>query len=66
MPLLGEMVVQRVWPYRRHHSYDGRYGYRDGVDIDKLFDCVWMAERIIGRELYGHVSKGPVLAKDLR
>ena len=31
-----------------------------GVDIDKLVDCVWMAEKIIGRELYGHVSKaGP-------
>jgi hydroxymethylglutaryl-CoA lyase len=30
------------------------------VDIDKLIDTVWMAERIVGRELYGHVSKaGP-------
>jgi len=35
-------------------------GIPTGVDIDKLIDCVWMAERIIGRELYGHVSKaGP-------
>jgi hydroxymethylglutaryl-CoA lyase len=35
-------------------------GIETGVDIDKLVDCVWMAERIIGRELYGHVSKaGP-------
>ncbi len=35
-------------------------GVDTGVDIDKLIDCVWMAERIIGRELYGHVSKaGP-------
>ncbi|MEC9308934.1 MAG: citramalate synthase [Chloroflexota bacterium] len=35
-------------------------GIGTGVDIDKLVDCVWMAERIIGRELYGHVSKaGP-------
>ena len=35
-------------------------GIETGVDIDKLIDCVWMAERIIGRELYGHVSKaGP-------
>jgi hydroxymethylglutaryl-CoA lyase len=35
-------------------------GVETGVDIDKVIDCVWMAERIIGRELYGHVSKaGP-------
>ena len=35
-------------------------GVETGVDIDKLVDCVWMAESIIGRELYGHVSKaGP-------
>ena len=35
-------------------------GIETGVDIDKLIDTVWMAERIVGRELYGHVSKaGP-------
>ena len=35
-------------------------GVDTGVDIDKLIDCVWMAERIMGHELYGHVSKaGP-------
>jgi hydroxymethylglutaryl-CoA lyase len=35
-------------------------GVETGVNIDKLIDCVWMAERVIGRELYGHVSKaGP-------
>ena len=35
-------------------------GVPTGVDIDKLIDCVWMAEDIMGRELYGHVSKaGP-------
>ena len=35
-------------------------GIPTGVDIDKLIDCVWNAERIMGRELYGHVSKaGP-------
>ena len=35
-------------------------GIPTGVDIDKLIDCVWMAEGIMGRELYGHVSKaGP-------
>jgi hydroxymethylglutaryl-CoA lyase len=31
-----------------------------GVDIDKLIDCVWMAEEIMGKPLYGRVSKaGP-------
>ena len=35
-------------------------GIPTGVDIDKLIDCVWMAEGIMGRELFGHVSKaGP-------
>ena len=35
-------------------------GIPTGVDIYKLIDCVWTAERIMGRELYGHVSKaGP-------
>ena len=35
-------------------------GIETGVDIDKLIDTVWMVERIVGRELYGHVSKaGP-------
>ena len=35
-------------------------GIETGVDIDKVIDCVWMAERIMGRELFGHVSKaGP-------
>jgi len=35
-------------------------GIPTGVDIDKLIECVWAAERIMGRELYGHVSKaGP-------
>ena len=35
-------------------------GIETGVDIDKLIECVWMAEKVMGRELYGHVSKaGP-------
>jgi len=35
-------------------------GIPTGVDIDKLIECVWAAEGIMGRELYGHVSKaGP-------
>ena len=35
-------------------------GIPTGVDIDRLVECVWAAEKIMGRELYGHVSKaGP-------
>ena len=35
-------------------------GIETGVDIDKLIDCVWMCEEIVGRPLNGHVSKaGP-------
>lgn len=41
------------------HMFDGM-GIETGVDMDKLIDCVWMAEKILGRTLYGHVSKaGP-------
>lgn len=35
-------------------------GVPTGVDLDKLIEVVLMAEHIIGRDLYGHVSKaGP-------
>jgi hydroxymethylglutaryl-CoA lyase len=41
------------------HMLEGM-GIETGVDIDKLIGCVWMAEEILGRELYGRVSKtGP-------
>jgi hydroxymethylglutaryl-CoA lyase len=41
------------------HMLDGM-GIETGVDMDKLIECVWMAEEIIGRPLFGHVSKaGP-------
>lgn len=32
-------------------------GISTGVDLDRLVEVVAMAERIVGRELYGHVSK---------
>ncbi|MEE9203023.1 MAG: citramalate synthase [Dehalococcoidia bacterium] len=35
-------------------------GIDTGVDIDRLIECVWMAEEIVGRPLNGHVSRaGP-------
>jgi len=41
------------------HMLDGM-GIPTGVDLDKIIDCVWLLERIIGRPAYGHVAKaGP-------
>ena len=35
-------------------------GIDTGVDIDKIIDCVWMLEDMLGRSTLGHVSKaGP-------
>ena len=35
-------------------------GIDTGVDLDKLVECVWMCEDIVGRQLWGHVSRaGP-------
>ena len=35
-------------------------GIETGVDIFKLIECVWMCEGILGRDLWGHVSRaGP-------
>ncbi|MCZ6788929.1 MAG: citramalate synthase [Chloroflexi bacterium] len=41
------------------HMMEGM-GIDTGVDLDRLIDCVWMLEKVLGRQLYGHVSKaGP-------
>jgi hydroxymethylglutaryl-CoA lyase len=41
------------------HMLEGM-GIDTGVDLDKIIDCVWMLERIIGRPTFGHVAKaGP-------
>ena len=41
------------------HMLEGM-GIETGVDLDKIIDCVWMLEQIIGRPAFGHVSKaGP-------
>lgn len=41
------------------HMLEGM-GIPTGVDLDKVIECVWMLERIIGRPAFGHVSKaGP-------
>ena len=35
-------------------------GIDTGVDLDRLIDCVWMLEEMLGRSTMGHVSKaGP-------
>lgn len=41
------------------HMMEGM-GIDTGVDIYKLIECVWMCEQILGRNLWGHVSRaGP-------
>jgi hydroxymethylglutaryl-CoA lyase len=41
------------------HLLDGM-GIATGVDLDRLIDCVWLLERILGRSAFGHVSRaGP-------
>ena len=36
-------------------------GIETGVDLDRLIECVWMCEEIVGHPLYGHVSRaGPM------
>ena len=39
------------------HMMEGM-GIDTGVDLDKLIEAVWMAEEIVGHDLWGHVSKG--------
>ena len=41
------------------HMLDGM-GIETGVNMDKLIECVWLLERILGRQVWGHVSRaGP-------
>ena len=41
------------------HMMEGM-GIETGVDLFKLIECVWMCEEILGRDLWGHVSRaGP-------
>lgn len=41
------------------HMLEGM-GIETGVDMDKLIKCVWLLEKILGRDAWGHVSRaGP-------
>jgi len=41
------------------HMLEGM-GIETGVNMDKLIECVWLLERILGRQAWGHVSRaGP-------
>jgi hydroxymethylglutaryl-CoA lyase len=41
------------------HMLEGM-GIDTGVDLDKLIECVWLLERLLGVSAFGHVSKaGP-------
>ena len=49
------------------HLLEGM-GITTGVSLDKVIECVWMLEKIIGRPAFGHVSKAgprPTQPKDL-
>jgi hydroxymethylglutaryl-CoA lyase len=37
-------------------------GVDTGVDLDALIEAAWLAEEVVGHELYGRVSKGPARA----
>ena len=44
-----------------------RMGIDTGVDLDRLIECAWMLEEMLGRPTFGHVSKAgpcPVRPKD--
>ncbi len=43
----------------------GGMGIDTGVDLDKLIECVWKLEKIIGRPAFGHVSKAGPRPTDL-
>jgi hydroxymethylglutaryl-CoA lyase len=41
------------------HMLEGM-GIETGVNLDKLIECCWLLERILGRQAWGHVSRaGP-------
>jgi len=41
------------------HMLEGM-GIETGVDLGKVIDCVWMLEKMLGRQAWGHVSRaGP-------
>jgi len=41
------------------HMLEGM-GIETGVDLDKVIECVWMLEKMLGRQAWGHVSRaGP-------
>jgi len=59
-PYCGNGVATNMVPTEDLvHMLDGM-GYKTGVRIDKLIDCVEMIEKMIGRQTLSHVSKtGP-------
>jgi hydroxymethylglutaryl-CoA lyase len=59
-PYCGNGRVTNMMPTEDVVHMWEEMGIDTGTDLDKLIDCVWMLEEIVGRRLYGHVSKaGP-------
>ena len=57
-PFVGTGQVTMLPPTEDVIDMLENLGIPTSVDMDKLIDCVWMCERMVGRPLYGHVSKG--------
>jgi hydroxymethylglutaryl-CoA lyase len=59
-PYCGNGQVTGMMPTEDFvHMLEGM-GIKTGVDLDKLIECVWLLEKIIGRQAWGHVSRaGP-------
>jgi hydroxymethylglutaryl-CoA lyase len=46
------------------HMLEGM-GIETGVNMDKLIECVWLLEKVLGRQTWGHVSRaGPRPTKE--
>jgi len=59
-PYCGNGRVTNMAPTEDMVHMWEQMGIDTGVDLDKLINCVWMAEEIVGHKLWGHVSKaGP-------
>ena len=62
-PYCGNGRVTNMAPTEDMIHMWEQMGIDTGVDLDKLIDCVWMAEGIVGHKLWGHVSKAGPLPK---
>lgn len=41
-------------------------GIDTGIDMDRLIECVWLCQEVVGHPLYGHVSPASPVPRQLR